>query len=149
MIGCICLFCLHILFDYFLFSPKLLNVDYYYLKLIEANFCLSTSPLSMGTPEFLLPGRRPSSPAAVAWFEFLLQPDFLIAHLSKPLAIPGAHQLIIQFLQQANALESANVNSSNTHNSVELKVHDPSKEHTVAMKLESNGNSSGNQHHSS
>lgn len=60
----------------------------------------------MSTPEFMKPGVRPSSPAATVWFEFLLRPDLLIQHLNKPHAIPGANQLIVQFLQQANTLES-------------------------------------------
>lgn len=59
----------------------------------------------MATPDFIKPGMRPSSPAPTVWFEFLLNPELLSKHLDNPYAVPGPHQLIIQFLQQAKALE--------------------------------------------
>ena len=66
----------------------------------DIHFCFS-----MATPEFLKPGSRPASPAPVSWFEYLLNPELLVRNLDKPQPIPGPDQLIIQFLQQANALE--------------------------------------------
>jgi len=62
----------------------------------------------MATPEFLKLGARPASPVlTTAWFEFLLKPELLIKHLNDPHATPGPTQLIIQFLQQASAVETA------------------------------------------
>lgn len=59
----------------------------------------------MSSSQVLKFGVRPDSPAATSWFEFLLNPQLLEQHLENKYAIPGAHQLIIQFLQQAHALE--------------------------------------------
>ena len=91
------------------------------------------------TPEFLKPGARPYSPAATSWFEFLLQPDLLVKHLHNPNAVPGAHQLIVQFLQQANILEF-----SNQHQTAESKstANDSSaKEATPTVQKEDSSNS--------
>lgn len=58
----------------------------------------------MAHPGFLKPGGRPNSPLPASWFEFLLHPEQLLKHLTDK-CIPGPHQLIIQFMQQANTLE--------------------------------------------
>ncbi|KAF6027789.1 INTS8 [Bugula neritina] len=55
------------------------------------------------TEDKLLNMRRDST----SWYEFLLQPGLLLQHISNPSSVPGSHQLIIQFLQQANMLETS------------------------------------------
>lgn len=68
----------------------------------------------MATPEFLKPGARPSSPATTAWFEYLLSPDLLVKNLNRPQPVPSPNQLIIQFLQQAYALEANQAENKKT-----------------------------------
>ncbi|XP_038209014.1 integrator complex subunit 8 [Zerene cesonia] len=61
--------------------------------------------------DLLRPGTVPISPDTVLWFEFLLDPNLLKAHLSKPNPEPSGCQLIEEFLSVDTKNQNAKLNS--------------------------------------
>lgn len=60
--------------------------------------------------DLLRPGTVPISPDTILWFEFLLDPNLLKKHLSKPNPEPSAYELIEEFV----SVDTKNVNSKPT-----------------------------------
>lgn len=60
--------------------------------------------------DLLRPGTVPISPDTILWFEFLLDPNLLKKHLSKPNPEPSACELIEEFV----SVDTKNVNSKPT-----------------------------------
>ncbi|XP_067145057.1 integrator complex subunit 8 [Centruroides vittatus] len=83
---------------------------------------------------------RPSTPAKILWFEFLLEPSLLEKHLALPNPDPPVTELIIQFLTNVSSSSSleqnsntANVNLS-TSNAGGVSTQDPEN---ITSKLSS------------
>ncbi|KAK2180481.1 hypothetical protein NP493_441g02001 [Ridgeia piscesae] len=51
--------------------------------------------------------QQPSTPTAVSWFEFLLDPSLLVKHFSEDDPVPSATELLALFLYQADLASTA------------------------------------------
>lgn len=81
----------------------------------------------------LRPGTVPLAPETILWFEFLLDPELLEKHLSKPNPDPSATDLIIKFLSVDRREEAVVVDEENGEN--ESNIVSKTSRRSLAIKL--------------